>query len=80
MQPISFKRHGFPPSVILNTVWLYARVTLSFRDVEEMLAERCLERDGRTVVPEVWSPGREQSSLILPTAEPHLTHYKSAIS
>ena len=47
MQPISFKRHGFPPSVILNTVWLYARFTLSFRDVEEMLAERCLERDGR---------------------------------
>jgi hypothetical protein len=36
MQPISFKRHRFPPSLILHAVWLHARFTLSFRDVEEL--------------------------------------------
>jgi transposase-like protein len=34
MQPVSFKRHRFPPDVIRLTVWLYFRFTLSFRDVE----------------------------------------------
>ena len=46
MQPISFKSHRFPPSVIVHAVWLYVRFTLSFRDVEEMLAERGI--DART--------------------------------
>jgi hypothetical protein len=36
---ISFKRHRFPPDIIQHAVWLYARFTLSFRDVEDMLAE-----------------------------------------
>ncbi len=40
MNPISFKRHRFPPVIIQHAVWLYARFTLSFRDVEELLAER----------------------------------------
>ena len=43
MQPISFKRHHFPLPIIVHAVWLYARCTLSFRDVEEMLAERGIE-------------------------------------
>lgn len=43
MQSISFKRHGFPPEVIRHAVWLYARFTLSFRDVEDLLAERGLD-------------------------------------
>jgi transposase-like protein len=42
MKPISFKRHRFPPEIIRHAVWLYARFTLSFRDVEELLAERAL--------------------------------------
>jgi transposase-like protein len=49
MKPISFKRHRFPPSVIMNAVWLYARFTLSFRDVEEMLAERGIDVSNETV-------------------------------
>ena len=49
MQPISFKRHRFPPSVILHAVWLYARFTLSFRDVDEMLAERGIDASNETV-------------------------------
>ena len=38
MQPISFKRHRFPPDFIRYAVWLYVRFTLSVRDVEELLA------------------------------------------
>ena len=38
MQPVSFKRHRFPLDVIRLAVWLYFRFTLSFRNVEEMLA------------------------------------------
>ena len=45
MKPLSFKRHRFPPEIICYAIWLYARftlsfLTLSFRDVEELLAER----------------------------------------
>jgi putative transposase len=49
MQPISFKRHHLPPSVILNAVWPYTHFTLSFRDVEEMLAERGVDISNETV-------------------------------
>ena len=40
MARISFKRHRFPAEVIRHAVWLYFRFTLSFRDVEELLAQR----------------------------------------
>jgi hypothetical protein len=43
MQAVSFKRHRFPPDIIRHAVWLYFRFTLSFRDVEEMLAERGID-------------------------------------
>ena len=43
MRQLSFKRHRFPADIIRHSVWLYARFTLSYRDVEEMLAERGLE-------------------------------------
>ena len=36
----SDKRHRFPPGVIGHAVWLYFRFALSYRDVEELLAER----------------------------------------
>jgi len=36
----SYKRHRFPPEIIAHTVWLYFRFALSYRDVEELLAER----------------------------------------
>ena len=32
--------HRFPPEVISYVVWLYHRFTLSFRDIEDLLAER----------------------------------------
>ena len=40
MRRISFARHQFPPAIIRHTVWLYLRFTLSYRDVEDLLAER----------------------------------------
>jgi len=36
----SSKRHRFPPEIISHAVWLYYRFTLSYRDGEEMLAQR----------------------------------------
>ena len=49
MQRISYDRHRFPPEVIRHSVWLYLRFTLSYRDVEELLAERGLEVSYETV-------------------------------
>jgi transposase-like protein len=40
MAEISYRRHRFPPAIIQHAVWLYLRFTLSYRDVEELLAER----------------------------------------
>ena len=49
MQPISYARHQFPPDIIRHAVWLYLRFTLSYRDVEELLAERGLDVSYETV-------------------------------
>ena len=49
MAAISFKRHRFPPDVIRHAIWLYFRFTLSFRDVEEMLAERGIDLSYETI-------------------------------
>ena len=43
MQLLSYRRHRFPRPVIQQAIWLYLRFTLSYRDVEELLAERGLE-------------------------------------
>jgi putative transposase len=36
----SYRGHRFPPEIISHAVWLYHRFCLSFRDVEDLLAER----------------------------------------
>ena len=36
----SYKRHRYPAEIIAHTVWLYFRFSLSFRDVEELMAAR----------------------------------------
>ncbi len=43
MNKISFKRHRFPPEIIRYAVWLYARFSLCYRDIEDLLAERGLD-------------------------------------
>jgi len=46
---LSFKRHRFPAEVIRHAVWLYFRFSLSFRDVEELLAQRGVDVSYETV-------------------------------
>ena len=35
-----YRGHRFPAEIISHAVWLYHRFTMSFRDVEDLLAER----------------------------------------
>jgi putative transposase len=48
MRTISYARHQFPPEVIRHAIWLDLCI-LSYRDVEELLAGRCLEISYETV-------------------------------
>jgi len=36
----AYRGHRFPPEIISLAIWLYHRFALSFRDVEDLLAER----------------------------------------
>src|SRR5690606_4385211 len=49
MKPLSFKRHRFPAEVIRHAVWLYFRFNLSFRDVEELMAQRGIDVSYETI-------------------------------
>ena len=40
MIKISYSGYRFPPEIIQHAIWLYIRFTLSFRDVEDLLAVR----------------------------------------
>jgi putative transposase len=44
-----YRRHRFPGEIISHSVWLYFRFALSFRDVEEMLATRCVSLSYETI-------------------------------
>jgi transposase-like protein len=49
MALLSYRRHRFPPTLIQHAIWLYLRFTLSYRDVEEVLAQRGLDISYETV-------------------------------
>jgi hypothetical protein len=49
MAPLCYRRHRFPAEIIQHAIWLYVRFTLSYRDVEELLAERGLDISYETV-------------------------------
>src|ERR1700686_5668970 len=49
MAQLSYRRHRFPASIIQHVIWLYLRFTLSYRDVEDLLAERGLDISYETV-------------------------------
>jgi hypothetical protein len=38
--PTPYKRHRFPAVIVSHGVWLYFRFCLSYRDVQELMAER----------------------------------------
>ena len=40
MKALCYRGYRFPPVMIQHAVWLYLRFTLSFRDVQDLLAER----------------------------------------
>src|SRR6266542_4446926 len=40
--PSPYRGYRFPPEIIAHAVWLYFRFNLSFRDVQDLLAERGL--------------------------------------
>ena len=67
---ISFARHQFPPAVIRHAVWLYMRFTLSYRDVEDLLAERGLDVSYETATMgiEVRTVVRPRTSASTPAA------------
>jgi hypothetical protein len=49
MIKISYRGYRFPPEIIQHAIWLYFRFTLSFRDVEDLLAERGITVSYETV-------------------------------
>jgi transposase-like protein len=49
MTKLSYKGCRFPPEIIHRAIWLYFRFTLSFRDVEDLLAERGIAVSYETV-------------------------------
>src|SRR6476469_9790224 len=49
MRSLSYAGYRFPPEIIQRAVWLYLRFTLSFRDVEELLAERGIDVSHETI-------------------------------
>lgn len=46
---VSFKGAQFPKHVILHAVFFYVRYGVSYRDLEEILAERCVQVDHATL-------------------------------
>ena len=49
MTSLSYSGYRFPKDLIQRAIWLYLRFTLSYRDVEELLAEQGLEISYETV-------------------------------
>ena len=83
MPPISYARNQFPPVVMQHAVWLYVRFTLSFRDVEDLLAERGLEVSYETVRRWVLKFGpavakRLRQGRTKPTGHWHLVRWRCA--
>ena len=44
MDKLSYHRHRYPSIVIQQAIWLYFRLALSYRDVEDLLAEQALSQ------------------------------------
>jgi putative transposase len=47
--PALYQRHRYPTAIIAHAVWLYFRFSLSYRDVEELLAARGIQVTYETV-------------------------------
>jgi putative transposase len=49
MKKIDYDGYRFAHAIIQHAIWLYFRFTLSFRDVEDLLAERGITVSYETV-------------------------------
>jgi len=49
MTPPDYAGYRFPSDVIQCAVWMYLRFTLSYRDIEDLLAERGIEVSYETI-------------------------------
>jgi putative transposase len=54
-----YRGHRFPPEIIGYAVWVYHRFCLSFRDVEDLLAERGIIVSYETIRQWCWKFGRD---------------------
>ena len=68
-QPASYHGYRFLPDIISHAVWLYHRFCLSFRDAEDLLAQRGVTVTYETIRP--WlrqvKPGGGGSHVVRPT-------------
>jgi hypothetical protein len=72
MRKISYARHRFPPEIIRHSVWLYFPFPLSYRDVEDLLAERGIDVSYETV--RRWALKFEQAYAAKQKMRPCLDH------
>jgi hypothetical protein len=76
MTKIAYGGYRFPPEIIQQAIWLYVRFTLSFRDVEDLLAERGIMvsylRDRAPLGEPFWPLDRGRSSQTPAEAAHHL--------
>jgi len=49
MKTSIYTRHRFLPDIIRRAIWMYFKFNLSFRDVEELKAERGIDISFETV-------------------------------
>jgi putative transposase len=60
----TYQGYRFPPDIISHAVWLYHRFCLSFRDVEDLLAERGIIVSYETIRQWCQKFGAERLSLL----------------
>jgi putative transposase len=62
--PSRYRGHRFPPEIIGYAVWVYHRFCVSFRDVEDLLAERGIIVSYKTIRQWCWKFGPDYASRL----------------
>jgi len=65
----TYKRFRYPAEIISHALWLYHRFTLSFRDVEELLASRGIVVSYETIRRWCLKFGQTYANLLKKTQE-----------
>jgi len=60
----SYCGYRFPPEIISHAVWLYYRFCMSFRDVEDLMAERGITVSYETIRQWCWKFGTEYAQKL----------------